>query len=95
MRHTHSTLSSRPRPPHDEVMPIRLNIGAAAKPIPHSAAAQQHGQAYVLPLLEHAQRGELTPASLATHRFSLEDGPKGYDMFKHNEDGCLRAVFMP
>lgn len=57
--------------------------------------AQQHGQAYVPRLLEHAQRGELTPASLATHRFSLEDGPKGYDMFKHKEDGCLRAVFIP
>jgi threonine dehydrogenase-like Zn-dependent dehydrogenase len=46
-------------------------------------------------LLEHAQRGELTPAALATHRFSLEDSPKGYHMFKHKEDGCLRAVFVP
>lgn len=57
--------------------------------------AQQHGQAYVPRLLEHAQRGELTPAALATHRFSLEDSPKGYHMFKHKEDGCLRAVFAP
>jgi threonine dehydrogenase-like Zn-dependent dehydrogenase len=57
--------------------------------------AQQHGQAYVPRLLEHALRGELTPAALATHRFSLEDSPKGYHMFKHKEDGCLRAVFTP
>jgi threonine dehydrogenase-like Zn-dependent dehydrogenase len=57
--------------------------------------AQQHGQAYVPRLLEHAQRGELTPAALATHRFSLEDSPKGYHMFKHKEDGCVRAVFAP
>ena len=26
---------------------------------------------------------------------SLEDGPRGYDMFKHKTDGCLRAVFRP
>jgi hypothetical protein len=26
---------------------------------------------------------------------SLDDGPKGYQMFKHKEDGCVRAVFRP
>ena len=57
--------------------------------------AQQHGQAYVPRLLEHVQRGDLTPAALATHRFALEDSPTGYHMFKHKEDGCVRAVFMP
>jgi len=57
--------------------------------------AQQHGQAYMDRLLAHAQKGELNPAYLATHRFSLEDGPRGYDMFKHKTDGCVRAVFAP
>lgn len=57
--------------------------------------AHQHGQAYVDRLLKHAQRGELTPAALAMHRFSLEDSPTGYRMFKHKEKGCLRAVFVP
>jgi threonine dehydrogenase-like Zn-dependent dehydrogenase len=57
--------------------------------------AQQHGQAYMDRLLSHAQKGELNPAYLATHRFSLEDGPRGYDMFKHKTDGCVRAVFAP
>ncbi|GJD36428.1 hypothetical protein [Methylobacterium aerolatum] len=45
--------------------------------------------------LTHAQKGELNRACLATHRFSLEDGTRGYDMFKHKTDGCLRAVFAP
>jgi threonine dehydrogenase-like Zn-dependent dehydrogenase len=58
-------------------------------------SAQQHGQAYMDRLLAHAQKGELNPAYLATHRFSLEDGPRGYDMFKHKKDGCVRAVFAP
>ncbi len=58
-------------------------------------AAQQHGQKYVPRLLEHAAKGELDPSYLATHRFSLEEGPKGYRMFKHKEDGCVRSVFVP
>ena len=57
--------------------------------------AQQHGQKYVPRLLEHTRRGELDASFLATHRFSLEDGPRGYDMFKHKADGCLRVVFAP
>ena len=57
--------------------------------------AQQHGQKYMPRLLDHARRGELDPSFLVTHRFSLEDSPRGYEMFKHKEDGCVRAVFTP
>ena len=57
--------------------------------------AQQHGQKYVPRLLEHVQRGELDPSFLATHRFSLEEAPRGYELFKKKEDGCVRAVFIP
>lgn len=57
--------------------------------------AQQHGQKYVPRLLEHAAKGELDPSYLATHRMSLEDAPRGYNMFKKKEDGCVRAVFIP
>ena len=57
--------------------------------------AQQHGQKYLPRLLEHARKGELDPSFLVTHRFSLEDSPRGYEMFKHKEDGCVRSVFVP
>jgi threonine dehydrogenase-like Zn-dependent dehydrogenase len=57
--------------------------------------AQQHGQKYVPRLLEHVRRGELDPSYLVTHRFPLEDAPRGYEMFKKKEDGCVRAVFTP
>jgi threonine dehydrogenase-like Zn-dependent dehydrogenase len=57
--------------------------------------AQQHGQKYAPRLLEHIARGELDPSFLVTHRFSLEDAPLGYDMFKKKKDGCVRAVFVP
>jgi threonine dehydrogenase-like Zn-dependent dehydrogenase len=58
-------------------------------------SAQQHGQKYMPRLLEHVARGEFDPSFLATHRFSLEESPRGYDMFKHKTDGCVRAVFTP
>lgn len=58
-------------------------------------SAQQHGQAYVPRLLEHAAKGELDPSFLVTHRFSLEDSPRGYEMFRSKAEGCVRAVFAP
>jgi threonine dehydrogenase-like Zn-dependent dehydrogenase len=57
--------------------------------------AQQHGQKYVPRLLKLAADGKLDPSYLATHRFSLEEAPRGYKMFKDKEDGCMRAVFVP
>ena len=58
-------------------------------------SAQQHGQKYVPRLLKHALKGELDAGYLATHKFSLEDSPRGYEMFRSKEDGCVRAVFVP
>jgi threonine dehydrogenase-like Zn-dependent dehydrogenase len=58
-------------------------------------SAQQHGQRYVPRLLEHLSSGELQTSYLATHPMSLEDGVRGYDLFKNKNDGCVRAVFAP
>jgi threonine dehydrogenase-like Zn-dependent dehydrogenase len=58
-------------------------------------SAQQHGQHYMPRLLEWAAGGELDPSFLVTHRMTLEDGAKGYDLFKHKKDGCVRVVFTP
>ncbi|WP_405147573.1 glutathione-dependent formaldehyde dehydrogenase [Sphaerisporangium sp. NBC_01403] len=57
--------------------------------------AQQHGQHYIPKLLDLMSKGELRTAHLATHTMSLDDGPRGYDMFKTKKDGCVRAVFRP
>jgi threonine dehydrogenase-like Zn-dependent dehydrogenase len=57
--------------------------------------AQQHGQKYLPRLLAYVSRGELDPSYLVTHRFSLEEAPRGYKMFETKEDGCVRAVFIP
>jgi threonine dehydrogenase-like Zn-dependent dehydrogenase len=57
--------------------------------------AQQPGQRYMPRMLEHVQKGELDPSFLITHRMPLEDAPRGYQLFKDKEEGCLRAVFTP
>jgi len=58
-------------------------------------AAQQHGQRYMPRMFEHLQRGDLDTSFLITHRMSLEESPRGYQLFKDKEEGCLRAVFAP
>ncbi len=58
-------------------------------------AAQQHGQKYVPRLLDYVTQGKLDPSYLATHHFSLEESPHGYDIFKNKQDGCVRSVFVP
>jgi len=70
-------------------MGVVLNKGLTIR------AAQQHGQRYLPRLLDYAANGQLDPSYLATHRMPLEDAPRGYAMFKHKEDGCVRAVFAP
>ncbi|KLJ01947.1 zinc-dependent alcohol dehydrogenase [Luteimonas sp. FCS-9] len=57
--------------------------------------AQQHGQHYLPRLLELAQQGRFHSRFLATHRMPLEEAARGYDLFKHKHDGCVRAVFVP
>ncbi|GII56152.1 glutathione-dependent formaldehyde dehydrogenase [Planotetraspora thailandica] len=57
--------------------------------------AQQNGHRYIPMLLDRVAKGELVTSHLATHMMSLDDAPRGYDMFKTKKDGCVRAVFRP
>ena len=57
--------------------------------------AQQHGHRYIPMLLDRMANGDLRAAHLMTHRMALDDGPAAYSMFKHKDDGCVRAVLQP
>ncbi|GAA2108171.1 zinc-dependent alcohol dehydrogenase [Actinomadura alba] len=57
--------------------------------------AQQHGHRYIPMLLERIAAGELSPGHLATHEMSLDEAPRGYELFNNKKDGCVRAVFRP
>jgi threonine dehydrogenase-like Zn-dependent dehydrogenase len=56
---------------------------------------QCHVQRYMRPLLERIENGDIDPSFIVTHRMSLDDAPKGYELFKHKEDGCLKVVLQP
>ncbi|RJL33211.1 zinc-dependent alcohol dehydrogenase [Bailinhaonella thermotolerans] len=58
-------------------------------------SGQQHGQRYIPRLLELMSQGRLEARHLLTHPMSLDDAPKGYDLFKNKKKGCVRAVFYP
>jgi threonine dehydrogenase-like Zn-dependent dehydrogenase len=57
--------------------------------------AQMHGPRYIPMLLDRMERGELVTEHLATHVLPLDQGPRGYQLFKDKEDDCVRAVFTP
>jgi threonine dehydrogenase-like Zn-dependent dehydrogenase len=58
-------------------------------------SAQQHGQRYIPMLLDRIAAGELDTRHLATHQMALDEAPRGYEMFRLKQDGCVRAVFRP
>lgn len=57
-------------------------------------AGQQHGQRYAQRLLDYVSRGEIDPSYLITHRMSLSEAPRAYQMFKKKDDACIRPVFV-
>jgi threonine dehydrogenase-like Zn-dependent dehydrogenase len=56
---------------------------------------QTHMQAYMPMLLEKIVSGEIDPSFIITHEMSLEDAAKGYDIFKHKQDSCIKVVLKP
>jgi threonine dehydrogenase-like Zn-dependent dehydrogenase len=42
-----------------------------------------------------AGRAEIDPTLLLTHDMTLEESPKGYELFEEKKDNCVRAVFRP
>ena len=56
---------------------------------------QTHVQRYMKPLLERIEQGEIDPSFVITHRMSLSDAPKGYDIFTNKHDDCIKIVLKP
>ena len=53
---------------------------------------QCHVQRYMRPLLGRIERGEIDPSFIITHHMKLDDAPKGYEMFVHKTDDCMKVV---
>src|SRR6185503_9040894 len=55
-------------------------------------AGQCDVRKYMPKLLEHVERGAFETTSIITHRLSLEDASRGYDLFATKKDGCVKVV---
>uniref|UniRef100_A0ACD5H236 Zinc-dependent alcohol dehydrogenase n=1 Tax=Desertifilum tharense IPPAS B-1220 TaxID=1781255 RepID=A0ACD5H236_9CYAN len=58
-------------------------------------SGQTHVHRYLRPLLEHIQNGDIDPTFIITHRLPLSEAPKGYEIFKHKKDNCIKVVLEP
>jgi len=56
---------------------------------------QCHAQRYMRPLLRRIEAGEIDPTRVITHRMSLEDAPRGFELFKNKQDDCEKVVLTP
>jgi threonine dehydrogenase-like Zn-dependent dehydrogenase len=58
-------------------------------------SGQCHAQRYLKPLLDRIEKGEIDPSFVVTHRMSLDDAPKGFDIFSNKQDECMKVVLKP
>ncbi|HLN75462.1 MAG TPA: zinc-dependent alcohol dehydrogenase [Nocardioidaceae bacterium] len=56
---------------------------------------QCHVHRYLRPLLERNRNREIDPTYIISHHMSLEEAPKGYDIFKKKQDSCTKVVLKP
>ena len=56
---------------------------------------QTHAQHYMPELLDHISNGRLAPDAIITHRLSLDDAARGYQIFNDKEEDCRKVVLTP
>lgn len=56
---------------------------------------QCHVHRYMAPLLQRIQAGQIDPSFVITHRMTLQDAPRGYQMFRDKQDACEKIVLSP
>jgi threonine dehydrogenase-like Zn-dependent dehydrogenase len=56
---------------------------------------QTHVHKYMTLLMDKIRRGDIDPSFVISHRFSLDDAPEAYRIFREKEDQCLKVVMKP
>lgn len=57
--------------------------------------AQMHGHRYIPMILDRMAKNEIVTDHFATHVLPLQDGERGYELFKNKADGSVRTVAAP
>jgi threonine dehydrogenase-like Zn-dependent dehydrogenase len=56
---------------------------------------QTHVLKYMKPLLRRIEQGDIDPSFVVTHRLSIDEAPRGYQMFRDQKDQCIKVVLKP
>ena len=56
------------------------------------ASGQTHAQKHMPELLKRIEAGDIHPEAIITHRMSLADAAKGYEIFEKKEEDCRKVV---
>ncbi len=56
---------------------------------------QTHMQKYMRPLLERVEKGDIDLSYVITHRATLDDAPKMYQIFRDKQEQCIKVVLKP
>jgi threonine dehydrogenase-like Zn-dependent dehydrogenase len=73
----------------------KIPIGALMEKGLQVKTGQTHVQKYTGKLLEMIGEGELDTTFLISHRLPLEDAPRGYKMFKEQQNETTKVVLKP
>lgn len=73
----------------------KIPIGAMMEKGLQIKTGQTHVQKYLRPLLEMIGEGKIDTTFLISHRLPLEDAPKGYKMFKEQQNEVTKVVLKP
>jgi threonine dehydrogenase-like Zn-dependent dehydrogenase len=50
---------------------------------------------YMRTVLDKVQAGEMDPSIIITHTLPLAEAPRGYDIFHHRKENCIKVVLKP
>jgi threonine dehydrogenase-like Zn-dependent dehydrogenase len=73
----------------------KMPMGAAFNKALTFRMGQMHGQKYMPMLLDRVLQGEIDPSAVFTHTLPLEEASRGYEMFKHKKDNCIKVLLKP
>lgn len=75
--------------------PDKVPMGALMNKGLTVKTGQTHMHRYMKPLLAMVEEGRIDPSFVITHKLPLEDAPRGYDMFRGKDEGCIKVVLQP
>jgi threonine dehydrogenase-like Zn-dependent dehydrogenase len=73
----------------------KIPMGAVMNKALTIKTGQTHVHRYMKPLLKMIESRKIDPTFVITHRMSLDEAPKGYEIFNDKQDDCIKIVLKP